>query len=72
MEARRAAFLLGTDSEAAAGGLLREVFVEVFVGFLESGAVKPLGQNGSPTNDVSPRSQFFGVAFQHIRSYIKS
>ena len=59
------AFLLG-DGEAAAGGLLDEVFVDIGHHLLECGAVESLAQDGSPTHDVLSSLHLFGVAVQHL------
>ena len=59
------AFLLG-DGEAAAGGLLDEVLVDIGHDLLECGAVESLAQNRSPTHDVLSCLHLFGVAVQHL------
>ena len=62
----RGAFRSAGDGEAARGGLLGESLVEVSIHFLERGAVKAVGENRRPTDDILACGQFLGLAFHHL------
>jgi hypothetical protein len=58
--------LLYADCEAAACGLLRELFVEVSVGTLEASSVEAVGKDGSEADDELTHAQFLNVPCHHF------
>jgi hypothetical protein len=59
-------FFLGTDGEAAAGGLLDEALVEVRMSLFEARRVEPLGQDVRVADHVLPNFHFLGVLQKHL------
>ena len=54
------------DGKAAAGNGFRIGFIHVWHDLLKGCCIEPVGDNGSPADDVLPSGQLFRVAFQHF------